>query len=397
MDATARIVFERFPHGLLVTDAAGVVVASNDRAGRLLGRPELVAECGRTCCSLLGCRTPGGPLAEVCITERALAAGGPLPEVRVDVEAPDHARAVWVTAAPIREGQVLLELRPGVAGDRRRRTDPHWTAGPALRISVLGRTRVESPEGPLEGAWLRQRPGQLLKLLVCNRARVTHTDEIAMTFWPASERTAMQNVRYFVHELRTQLEPNREKRVPSSFVVAHEGGYGLDALRVRVDADDFEEHARAGLRAAGRGEDAEALPALEAASALYRGELLADEPYAEWAFAERARLHHLACTVVGELASIAVRAGRPDAAIGHLSRLADMEPLDGEIQRRLIGALLENGRSGEAVRRYKLAQAAFMDAFEESPDFTVAELRRQLRAGAPAAPQPVRSAATSLA
>jgi DNA-binding SARP family transcriptional activator len=93
-----------------------------------------------------------------------------------------------------------------------------------------------------------------------------------------------------VHDLRSRLEPGREARQPSSFIVGRDGAYGLDADRVSVDADSFEQHARAGLgRSPGR-----RVTRCGAAAALYRGPFLGDEPYADWAFAERDRLHELA-------------------------------------------------------------------------------------------------------
>src|SRR4051812_25755059 len=124
----------------------------------------------RTCCAIFGCRDDESPLAQGCITDMALNAGGtPLPEVRVDLGAHDARRAVWVLAAEAPRDHVLVHTRPGLLEDRRRRTAPHWMAGPALSIRVLGPTEVASPEGPLGGRWLVQRPGQLLKLLVCRR------------------------------------------------------------------------------------------------------------------------------------------------------------------------------------------------------------------------------------
>jgi DNA-binding SARP family transcriptional activator len=241
---------------------------------------------------------------------------------------------------------------------------------------------VIAPEGPLEGAWLRQRPGQLLKLLVANRRRVTHTDEIAYAFWPDSERTAVQNVRHFVHGLRAQLEPNRARRSPSSFVLAHEGGYELDRARVSIDADEFERHAETGLRALQRSELSTAQAELERAAALYGGDFLADEPYADWAFSERALLHELACRTLGGLADIALAMGGFDTATAHLQRLARMEPLDSEVQQRLLRLLLARGRSGEALRHYRQIQATWMSALGEKPDFDLASLRRESRAAA---------------
>lgn len=375
-DALARSVFESFPHGLLVFDARRRLVAANAASRPLLPVP---VDGEPTCCSLLGCRREGSALQELCLTERTLADGRPLPDVRIDSVADGEPRAVWVGASPLDGNRVVMQLRAGRPGDRRRRTEPHWTAGPALRLNTLGRTRVVSPEGPLEGAWLRQRPGQLLKLLVCNRHRITHTDEIAIAFWPENERTGLQNVRHFVHGLRAQLEPDRAPRARSSFIVAHDGGYGLDSSRIAIDADEFERLAHAGLRALARSDIATAQPALEQAAALYDGEFLADEPYAEWAFDERGSLHELAGRTISALADIALEAGVPETATAHLYRLARMEPLDSEAQQRLLRLLLVRGRSGEALRHYRNAHAAWLSALGEKPDFDLASLRRETR------------------
>jgi DNA-binding SARP family transcriptional activator len=380
--ALARAVFTGFPHGLMVCGVDRRVIACNAAAAPLLGLPGGLASAEATCCALVGCRREGSPLEGLCVTERALAEGRPLPDLRVDVSVDDEPRGIWVGAAPLADERVLIQLRPGRHADRRRRTEPHWTAGPALRIVTLGRTRVLSPEGPLDGAWLRQRPGQLLKLLLCNRHRITHNDELAVTFWPDNERTGLQNVRHFVHGLRTQLEPDRPARSRSSFIVSHEGGYSLDRARVAVDADEFEQHAEAGLAALESGGRELARPALERAATLYGGDFLADEPYAEWAFTERAVLHELACQVLSALADLAVTGGAAQTATGYLQRLARMEPLDSQIQQKLLRSLLACGRSGEALRHYRHAQAAWMAAFGEKPDFDLPSLRRQTRIAA---------------
>ncbi|MDP9378161.1 MAG: hypothetical protein M3P40_11430 [Actinomycetota bacterium] len=380
LDATlTRAVFERFPFGLLVLAADGSVVAGNGEAARLLALDDHAVSRAR-CCTLFGCGVADGPLQDVCLTERALRDARALPDVRIDyAQDATEPRSVWVATAPIGPGQVLMQLRAGRVGDRRRRTDPHWTSGPALRVTSLGRTQLATPEGPLEGAWLRQRSGQLLKLLVCNRERITHSDEIAITFWPENERTGLQNVRHFVHGLRSHLEPGRAPRARSSFVLAHEGGYALDLSRIRIDADEFEQHAKTGLRAFERSDGEVALASLERAVALYGGDFLADEPYAEWAFTERARLHDLASQAVTALADIALRTGAVETGTDHLRRLARMEPLDSDVQQRLIRLLLTRGRSGEALRHYRHAHATWMSVLGEKPDFDLASLRRQAR------------------
>ena len=371
-DDIADEVFDRFPYGIVVVDAGGAVVATNEAACDVLGETDLdVAE--RTCCELFGCGER--PLEGACLTRLALAGGEALPELRVDREASPFG-AVWVTAAPLGDGgsRVLFHLRPGDPRDRRRRTTPHWTAPPRLRIRALGRTIVESAEGDIGGAWLQHRPGQLLKLLVAERRRMVHAEEIAESFWPGSDPGVLNNVRHFVHTLRERLEPGRERRSPSSFVLAGRGGYMLSRERVRIDADEFEEKMVAGLAVFDAGDDAIARRLLGEGLELYRGDFLADEPYAVWAFAERERLRDLAARGLSALGELALAGGDAEEALRHFRRVADMYPFDTAVQRRVIALYLREGRRSDAVRRYNELRVRMVREFGAGPEFQLAEL-----------------------
>src|SRR5579862_4669058 len=172
--ALEQAAFRSFPYSLFVADRMGRVVARNLEGERLIAAANLTG-LDLTCCMLLGCRSPDSVLAEACLTELTNNHGSALPEVRVDVPTLDGVRAMWVAAAPLHDADdspyIVLQLRPGLAQDRRRRTDPHWMTGPRLRISVLGSMIVEAAEGEIGGEWLDQRTGQLLKYLIAERHR----------------------------------------------------------------------------------------------------------------------------------------------------------------------------------------------------------------------------------
>lgn len=377
-----RTVFDRFPFGLLITDATSAVLAANPSAAGLVHAPDGGDLTQETCCHLLGCRRLDGPLGGQCLTVLALGAGEPLPDVRMDLPgAGRDPAALWVTAAPLADGAALLQLRPALARDRRRRTEPHWLNGPALRVQTLGRTSVASAEGPIDGAWLGQLPGQILKYLVCERERVAHADEILTRFWPEGGRGAVVNLRHAVFSLRKRLEPARAPHSTSSFVIARAGGYQLDRRIVAIDADDFEEAAELGLRVHAAGGHGGARKPLEHAAALYGGEFLAEEPYADWAFAERDRLHEIASRVLSALAEACSAGGDHAAAVEALTRRAELEPFDGAAQRALLGLLVDLDRRSEAVRRYRQLRAQWMEAFGEPPDFDVRSLRATEPAG----------------
>jgi DNA-binding SARP family transcriptional activator len=366
--------FRLFPYGLMVVDSDHHVVSQNLAARRLIEAAghDLAT---LTCCALLGCRTPKTVLAEACVTELALAHGGSLPEIRVDIPTDERVEAMWVAAAPLGErgDRVVFQLRPGVARDRRRRTDPHWMAGPRLRIQTLGRTVVESPEGPIGGSWLDQRTGQLLKYLVVERHRAVHGDEIGENIWPEADFAIAASVRYYIHALRRKLEPQRGHREPSMFVASGAGCYRLNLDNVQIDADEFERHVTAGLAAVDTAPVA-AAEEIERGLAVYRGDFLADTPYADWAMLERHRLHDLACVGLRSLAQIDLDRGQVDSAIRSHERLAHLQPYDEEVHRRLMELYIDRGRRSEAVRRYASLRARIRRTFGHDPTFALADL-----------------------
>jgi DNA-binding SARP family transcriptional activator len=368
--------FNAFPYAMLVLDRDGRVLCRNVQAARLIDSMGL-SDTGLSCCALLGCRLPDTVLEHSCVTELALAHEQALPEIRVELSSLGGPDAMWVTAAALDggDGRVALQLRPGQAGDRRRRTSPHWMAGKRVHIRTLGSTAVESPEGSIGGAWLDQRAGQLLKYLVAERRRSLTVDEIGESIWPGADYAVGASVRYYVHALRRRLEPERGVREQSAFILARGGSYRLDLDHVSVDADEFEAHVSAGLLAADSDPQGGA-DQLERGLALYRGDFLAELPYAEWALAERHRLHDLACIALRRLADVRMQRESLDGAARALERLAVLQPFDEDVYRRLMELDIARGRRSDAVRRYATLRSRLRRTFGHDPDFTPADLAR---------------------
>jgi DNA-binding SARP family transcriptional activator len=199
-------------------------------------------------------------------------------------------------------------------------------------------------------------------------------EEIAAAIWPHAGPRGLNSVRHFVHELRDRLEPDRPKRVPSSFVVARGGGYELDRARVRIDADEFEQAVKSGTAAFTRGETANAAAHLERGLALYGGDLFAEDPYEEWAADERGRLRDLAVRGLRMLAELRLRAGDLESSHEQLQRLVELEPYDVKMQRELIRICLRLERRSEARRRYTSLRMRLFREFGEELDFDLADL-----------------------
>ena len=371
-------VFAHLPYGLVIVDGDGGVVGWNDAAERLL--PAVAAgDGGNRCDELFACGGPGGPCERGCLAARAAQGAEPLPEIRIDAARDGGATALWVTASPLgHESRAVLHLRAGDARDRRRRSDPHWLSGPELRVRTFGRTRVDTPEGPIGGQWLQQRPGHVLKYLICERNRVVYAEEMAEALWPGSGRQGLGNVRHFIHQLRDRLEPDRPKRAPSSFVVAVRGGYAINRRHVRIDADELEAAAGEGLAAFERGDEAVGREFVGRALDLYTGEFFADEPYTEWAYEERNRLRGIVTRCLRALVTVDTDAGDARGAAAHLQRLTELEPYDAEVHRELFSAWLAQGRRTEAAHGFASFRSRMMREFGEEPEFDLASLRAGL-------------------
>jgi DNA-binding SARP family transcriptional activator len=365
--------FRDFPHGLVLFDARGRVVSCNIAAAGLLDA--LAGGRKQDCCSLFGCGTEGTELANGCVVDLAFARDGALPEVRLDLSTPNGPQVLWILASRLAGSHhVVVQMRSGPAWDRRRRTDPSWMSGARLRIRALGSTTVELGDSALGGQWLDQRTGQLLKYLVVERHRSVSVDEIGESLWPDAGYGVANTVRYYIHSLRRTLEPRRGSRQPSRFIVSSGARYRLDLDRVEVDADDFETCTVRGFALSER-DTVAAAAELERGLALYRGEFLADAPYAEWAIAERHRLHELACSGLRALAAVRLRHDDGSAATACFERLAAMQPYDEDVHRRLMEMKIAEGRRSDALRHYAILRARIKRSFGHEPSFRPTDVR----------------------
>lgn len=358
-------VFDVFPAGMVVVAEDRRVLAWNPAATELLG-PSLAP--GKTCCDIFGCRASDSPLADVCVTELALARAA-----RWNTTiATDRAEArLAVSATPVTRATgrtVVYEIRsvngavPTPEPVPRRHT---------LRVRTLGQTVVELPTGEIRGGWLDQRPGRLLKLLVAHRHTPLHADTIAELLWPKARNDTTNTVRHFIHTLRDKLEPERGRYAQSTFVLTRNGGYVLNGREIEVDADAFERQVEAGLVALAANDVDTAVEKLSRAIDLYHGDFLVDERFEDWAIAERERLHDLAAKCLRILTE---HTADPTLAVGYLERLAEMEPLDVDVHRDLIERWFQQGRRGRAMRHYRALQSRLMRELGERVTFDLAEL-----------------------
>ena len=242
-----------------------------------------------------------------------------------------------------------------------------------LRIFTLGHTCLEGPDGSATGGWLTQRPGRLLKFLVCASGRTATHDQIAEALWPQTGAAGPGMVRHVVHRLRERLAeigPWGDGEV----VMTLRSSYGLRSDGVWIDADALEASIRAAAAGYLGGEGARVEQLFSHAVSIYRSDFMADEAYAEWAIWERERLRGLTEQALRALVELRLRRADLAKAADYQERLAELLPFDPDVHQRLMELLLERGRRSEAMRRYALFRAMMLREFGEEPEFSLSDL-----------------------
>jgi DNA-binding SARP family transcriptional activator len=353
---------------LAIVDGDGMVLWRSAAMSERLATLGLSCEDGDDCCLALGCPANTVLGEPGCLTRLALAGDGLAPRPwRPRPGAPPAGRiSADVVHAP-GGTLVVFDLAtyvPAARGESDPVADVHVLALGPLSVRINGMT--------MDGDWLQQRPGQTFRYLLASRSGAARSEAIADALWPNRGPAAVANVRYCIYKVREQLDDRSGSS--RSLVLRSAGGYRLDPDRLVIDVDVFAAKVSAGLEAyrAGRTHAAEAL--LAEAHGLYRGDFLADDPYAEWAFTEREYLRGLAGKALAARARIALAEDRLEVAASCLQRLAQLEPFDSQVHQMLIQVCLRRGRRTEAVRHYSALRMRLARAFGEAPDFDLAHV-----------------------
>lgn len=154
--------------------------------------------------------------------------------------------------------------------------------GYQVRVFTLGRFEVWRGNELLDPrAWRRDNARHLFQLLLTERGRWMHREEIMERLWAErAPSAALQDFKVALNALMNALEPNRPASAPSAFIERDGTAYRLRPTADLVcDADAFEN---------GIVENA-----LADTISLYEGDYLPDALYDEWAMPRRDQLRTL--------------------------------------------------------------------------------------------------------
>lgn len=211
-----------------------------------------------------------------------------------------------------------------------------------LHITLLGDFAVSQGHCPVERHCLqRRRAGKLLALLLLAPGRHLTTAQATEALFPGHSPDAARDLlHHATSALRHALEPDLPGRFPSSYLEVADGQVRLTLPAGSwIDVEAFEAHCR-------QGEWEEAL-------ALYAGELLPEERYAEWAFQSREQVALLHQRALLGAAKARLAAGRWAEALDACQQVLTTEPWQEQAVLLGMRACMELHDVSRARRLYK--------------------------------------------
>lgn len=265
-----------------------------------------------------------------------------------------------------------------VAGAARAATERLRAHPPPLAIRLLGGFALRRGSWEVEdAAWDRRVAQRLVRYLLVRRGSFVPEDMLLEAFWPdTAQESARRSLKVAVSCARAVLD------VPDapSVIVSAQRTIGLRLRNAdSVDVDLFENAAQTGLAA----QVGERRRMLERAAALWAGEPLPEERYAEWAIAWRENLTARYADVLRGLVAACHADGDHAAATQAARSLVEVDRLDESAHRDLITAYARSGRRAHALRQYLECRRLLVDELGMEPGQETSELQRRVLAGEP--------------
>ena len=248
--------------------------------------------------------------------------------------------------------------------------------GPEVAVHLLGPFYVTVNDVPV-GNWSSARARSLFGYLLTHRQPWPPREVLMELFWPGSPpRVSRNNLNVALHGLRQVLRTVTDSPV---VVYAH-GAYRIHpAVRLWLDAEEFDERVGRGRRLEEAGELDQAAEAYESAAGLYRGEFLGDDPYEEWAAPTREQLRLTHLDTLGRLSELRFSTGQYAACANLCHRIIEQDSCREDAHRRLIRCYSRQGQPHLALMQYQACVRALADGLGMEPEPATSELNERIR------------------
>jgi len=256
----------------------------------------------------------------------------------------------------------LARARTDAAEDPKARGDAEH--GLSLRVQTMGHFSVRCGDCELDLGSSKKGRAALRYLLACSGGRAAK-EVLLELLWPEedTDRTrhklhiAVSTLRQALHEAigaacgqqGLKVEPD----LLANCILFEEEEYCLHpAIHIDLDVDEFVAHFQTAEQMERERRAEEAMQEYQAAMVLYQGDFLAEDLYADWTVAPRARLEEMYLTLLGRLALHYQEKGFYTESIACCRQILVRDSFREDAYRHLMRCYSRMGRRNEALLEY---------------------------------------------
>ncbi len=218
--------------------------------------------------------------------------------------------------------------------------------------------------------WGYAKPRELFFLFCSSPPRTR--EQLGTALWPDLSDSQLRNA------LHSALRDMRHAIGDREWVIFNGGRYSFNVARPhRYDVSEFEVALAAARRLAGP----QALPHLQKALAVYKGDFLDGVLVGEWAEDRRRGLRADYEMAMGATGAILANAGQLRQAVQVYERATAHDPLDETAHRELMKCWVRLGEPARALRHYEQLEELLRSEMNAAPAPETARLYQKLRSG----------------
>jgi DNA-binding SARP family transcriptional activator/tetratricopeptide (TPR) repeat protein len=242
-----------------------------------------------------------------------------------------------------------------------------------VMVSVLGGFAVLEDGLPVPtSSWQSKVARDLFKMLAINRGRPIHREVLIERLWPGEfGEKASNRLSVALSAVRNATDPGRTHPA-DHVVIADRDSVSLNVANVAVDVDQFLAEGTRGHTLLRQGSRAQGLALLRVAETRYSGDVLEEQPYADWALPLREEALAMYLSVGGVLAEADAASGDHESAARRYLRMIERDPYSENAYLGAVASLRAAGHHGSAQRLYATYVAKMADMGIEPATFPAA-------------------------
>ena len=301
--------------------------------------------------------------------------GAPIGRARVDLSIAENMTGSEAVALAESAAATLERIGAKRSSARARSIAAAMRSGhdAELAVQVLGGFAVTHNGVPVpSSAWQSKVARDLFKMLAVNRGRPIPRDVLIDRLWPGESGDKANNrLSVALTTIRNIVDLDRA-HAPDHILVADRDSVSFDLAHVSIDVERFLADVDRGRALVRQGHRDQGLALLRLAEAQYLGDLLEEQPYADWAVALRAEALTSYLSIAAILAEADSNTGDYESASSRYLRMLERDPYNEHAHLGAIRALRAAGHHGPAQRLYRNYVAKMAEIDVEPTTFPAA-------------------------